>query len=75
MILSPVGMSFYDWASQVSYALNRFGPAPMPSEWRQWASDIVQLPGLADKLPPRPDRYADWYTWAMEFNLAVDVPL
>lgn len=32
MILSPVGMSFYDWASQVSYALNRFGPAPMPSE-------------------------------------------
>jgi len=75
VIINPSGMAFPEWADHVTNAVSQFGAAPsarMASGWQDWASQLIEVPGIAAQLPPRPENYPDWRIWAEDFNQAVE---
>jgi len=76
MILDERGFDgFEDWAEQASLTLARFGAVPTiisHKDWRNWATQLLQLPGIAQQNPPAPNSYGHWRAWVADFNMVVN---
>lgn len=76
MILDTRGFdSFEEWAEEASLALSKFGSVPTiisHKDWRHWATQLLQLPGVAQQNPPGPNVYGHWRAWAADFNMVVN---
>lgn len=69
-VIIPVNIGVLDWTSQMSLSLEIYGIIPRldaPDDWRTWASDVSNLPGVAIKAPPDPNDFDDWQAWAFRF--------
>lgn len=76
MNVDPSFMSLRDWADITGSEIERRFRAIMPliepmGDWRDWARIVIDVPGLAEQNPPRPDAYDDFVGWARAFNSAV----
>lgn len=72
--IDPRFMTAQNWTAQTSTVLLPFGFVPKllsEDDWRSWASYVVNLPAVAALGPPRPEPYADWHSWARQFNQTV----
>ena len=64
MIPYPEGMSFRDWADQVSYELEPWVPVSRveTDDWQDWGSRLLRSAELGET--PNPYDFTDWRTWA-----------
>ena len=69
--IDPRRETFSVWASQTNCILDQDLPIGPERSWKKWAKEIVLVPMVADKAPPRPEFFRDWRTWAMLFNQAL----
>jgi hypothetical protein len=63
-----------NWAAQTTTMLAPYGTVPKltdPSQWKSWASVVINIPSIAALGPPRPEPYAEWQDWARQFNQTV----
>lgn len=70
MITDPRYMEFQDWADQLMIDLEPYGDAPWPETedvWREWAQNLLLVPGLAIYTLPQPSYFPDWRSWAEMF--------
>ena len=72
--VDPRYLDVLDWANLALPGLSKYGRVPVltdPKAWREWADDLIQLPGVARFGPPQPDQAPSWQEWALRFNQAV----
>lgn len=77
MILNPFYMNVMDWAD----ALNQFyeiggsttAKLDKPSEWQDWAQNLVGDPDEVGRDAPVPYDFDDWREWASLFFLTQDL--
>lgn len=73
-VTRPFGMRLLDWADQISYDIDAYGPfgkLEREEDWQDWAANIFRSPGLPANLPI-PYAFKDWQEWAELFCKTVE---
>ena len=68
-ITRPTAMNVLDWADQVNFELDAFGPlVGLENElmWQEWAIQFLNNSKIAKSLP-NPYEFSDWQEWAERF--------
>lgn len=76
MIIDPYGVPMLEFMDRLSLVLSSFGAIPVFVDgmtWKQWATGVILLPGIAQYHPPDPNLFDEWLQWALEFNKTVMV--
>lgn len=71
-MISPQGLTLMEWADFVTPSLmTQFNVIPGKlmnlDQWHDWASNIINSPGVAQYDPPIPTEFSDWREWAFRF--------
>lgn len=73
-MIDPRTMTVQSWTAFTIPLLTQFGMVPKlenAESWRKWAASVCSLPGLSGVVPPRPQEFPDWRSWAAAFNQSV----
>jgi hypothetical protein len=67
--------SFQDWAQRSIPELEQYGTIQFPpgeDGWKDWASGVVSLNGLAELGAPMPYQFSSWKDWAARLIEVID---
>lgn len=67
LIISPAFMTAQQWADSMVPNLEQFGNIGRledEKKWRDWATQLLNLPKLAGSIIPDPYQFDDWRAWA-----------
>jgi hypothetical protein len=70
MIVPTPNMSVVEWADMMTLELERYGSIGRlddPERWKDWANRAISVPNIAVSVPPIPDAFDDWRSWAERF--------
>lgn len=73
-VIDTRGMTAIRWTAQSAFFLAPYGTVPILLDekgWRDWASCVAAFPAIAALGAPRPEPFAEWDSWARQFNLVV----
>lgn len=66
--IDPAFMTAPQWADAMILNLEQYGNIGRlddEKKWREWASQLLNLPKLAGNVVPDPYQFDDWRTWAI----------
>lgn len=73
-MIDPRFIELPDWAAQMTFDLETFGPVPRlenPDNWQDWAERLINASPALQFSVPDPRAFTDWRDWAARFNSAV----
>lgn len=70
----PYGITMRDWADQVVFGLDNYGPFTRlnDEDWQQWAEQFLLNVRLSGKILPQPRAFNEWTEWAQRFCEAIN---
>lgn len=70
-VIDPRYMDAVEWADAMVPNLEKLGNIGRlddADKWREWASQLLNLPKLAGSIVPDPYQFDDWRDWAQRCN-------
>lgn len=69
--IDPFGMTAIQWADAMALNIEQFGNLGRlenEEQWRAWAEQLLNLPGISGSIVPDPYAFESWQVWAAELN-------
>ena len=68
--IDPAHVSVQEWCDFMVPNLEQFGNLGRldGDNWREWGTQLLNLPALSGSIVPDPYQFDDWILWAMRLN-------